>query len=197
MRAEPVDAREDDAGEPRARGVVVLLGIVLLGLLSGAAYYHYQRPKLAAERERLLASAPTTPEGRLELWHRFGAPSIHRRLCQVARFSSELPWLVTHAVAAGPAGEAELWGIDCSRLGSVVSRVEGLAVVIELPAPAALGRAPLTAEQAHRVPVYGSAEEAPDPAGRLRGLVLFFLEDMPEALARDIPGATIEIRIGP
>ena len=50
----------------RVNGFAVLVGIVGLGLGSGAAYYHYKQPKLAAELEKQIAAVPETPEGQLE-----------------------------------------------------------------------------------------------------------------------------------
>ncbi len=182
-------------GLARVNGLLVLCGIVLLGLGSGAAYYQYRRPKMAAERERWLAQAPSTPRGRLELWYRYGAPQIHHRLTQVARFSTAMPWLVTHAVASAEEGEPEIWGIDCTALTPELARLEGMTVVVELPRPRLLGRGRLAGDEARHVPVYAATQAVPDPSGRLKELALFFLEGLPRALERDIPGACLEIRV--
>jgi len=186
-----------ETGGLRPNGLAVLAGIVLLGLGAGAGYYHYKSPKLAAELEHTLAGAPSTPRGKLELWHRYGAPNIHHRLTDVARFSAEMPWLITHAVASPAGADPELWGIDCTALSRELSHLEGLTVVVELPRPRLLGRGKLVGDQADCVPVYGSAALVPDARARLEDLARFFLEDMPRALAQDIEGATLEIRVAP
>ncbi len=179
----------------RAPGLFVLGTIVGLGLASGAAYYHYKQPKLAAELEAKLASAPKTPRGLLEQWHLYGAPQIHHRLSKFARFSAELPYLVTHAVDLLDGGEPEIFGIDCEALPRELSHLEGMQVVVELPAVRALGRASLRGEQARSVPLYRRGEALPDPNERLRSLALFFLDRIPGALAEDIEGASLEIRV--
>lgn len=184
------------SGARRVAGLPVLAGIVVLGLLSGAAYYQWQRPRVLAQMERAKSEAPTTPRERLELWHRYGAAQIHHRLTQFARFSPEMPWLVTHAIAGTGAEPPEIWGIDCEALPQELSHLEDMTVIVELPAPRPLGRAPLSGDFASRVPLYAPGQPIPDPAERLRDLALFLLEGMPRALARDIEGATIEIRVG-
>jgi hypothetical protein len=145
--------------------------------------------RLAAE----LAQAPTTPAERAALWLRYGGPQIHHRLAVVGRFAPERPWLVTHAVARA-AGEPELWGIDCAALTPELARLEGLTVVVELPAPRVLARAALTGEPGQRVPLY-APEVRPDAAQRLSELALYLLEGIPGALERDVPGAKLEIRV--
>ena len=180
----------------RVPGLPVLAGIVVLGLLSGAAYYQYQRPRVLAQMARAKSEAPTTPRERLELWHRYGSAQIHHRLTQFARFSPEMPWLVTHAIA-GSAGELpEIWGIDCEALPQEISHLEGLTVVVDLPVPTALGHAALAGDSADRVPLYAAGQPIPHPSERLRDLALFLLEGMPRALERDIEGASLEVRVG-
>lgn len=180
----------------RVNGFLTLVGVVVMGMGSGAAYFHYKAPKLAAEMEARIAAAPKTPEGRVQQWLLFGGPQIHHRLTKFARFSPEEPWLVTHAVETPGGGDPEIWGIDCDGLGQDMTHVEGLTVVVELPEPRLLGRAALARDQFNYIPLYRPGEAVPDPAARLRELALYLLGDMPKALARDIPGASIEIRIG-
>jgi hypothetical protein len=175
-------------------GVLVLVGIVALGLGSGAAYFHYKQPLLAAELQAKLDAAPKTPEGRLDAWSLVGNPQIHHRLATIARFSDERPWLVTHAVDDG-AGQPEVWGVDCRELPRELAGAEGLTVVVALPAPVPLARVDLDEEHSAHVPVYPSAPEASVAAARLADLAFFFLEGMPKALARDIEGASLVIRI--
>lgn len=173
----------------------MLGAIVLLGIGSGAAYFQYKAPRLEAEFDRELAALPEDPAARLELWHRYGAPQIHHRLSTFARFSPECPWLVTHAVRTAGGGDPELYGIDCTALPATLSHVEGTTVVVELPAPRLLGSRPLHGDQASFVPIYESGASVPDPGARLRELALYFLDKLPAALAKEIPGATLEIRV--
>jgi hypothetical protein len=180
-------------GAARASGLAVLVGIVVLGLLTGAGLYRYQR---RAQDERLtaeLARAPKDPAERLALWLHLVGPQIHHRLAVVGRFTSEMPWLVTHAVSDG-AGPPELYGVDCAKLPKDLAHLEGLVVVVELPAPVVLGRVALEGEAAHRVPLYATVS-APHASERLSALALYLLEDMPRALERDVPGASLRIHV--
>ncbi len=181
----------------RASGLLVLGSIVLLGLGSGAAYFQYKAPRLKAEFDAEIAALPTSPAGRLEAWHVFGAAQIHHRLSTFARFSSDLPWLVTHALDRRDGGEPELFGIDCSTLPLTLSHLEGMQVIVELPEPRSLGRVPLRGDQASFVPIYEAGQEVPDPDRRLRFLAIYFLDKLPEALAKEVEGASLEIRIVP
>ena len=178
----------------RLPGLVVLIGIVLVGLGSGAAYFHYKQPKLAAELQARVDAIPRTPAGRLAAWHEFGGPQIHHRLSKFARFTPELPWLVTHAVRDPAGGDPELWGIDCDALPRELSHLEDLTVVIELPAPRALGRRPLEGDMVRHVPLVAEGAGF-DASERLRELGLFLLEGLPAALEKEIPGASIQLRI--
>ena len=182
-------------GEVRVPGALVLAGIVLLGLASGAAYLHYKAPKLAAELEERIAAVPKTPEGRLEQWLLMGAPQIHHRLSKFGRFATAYPWLVTHAIDDGDGVAPELWGIDCEALPQELAHLEGLTVVVELPAPRSLGRAPLAGSMADFIPLYERGSAIPDPIDRLHELALYLLGRVPAALANDIPGASLQIRI--
>ena len=138
------DAREDRAmiwlpdgcarrGAVRANGLAVLLGIVVLGLVTGAGFYRSRRNAMNARLERELAAVPETQEERLDLWLRYSGPQIHHRLAVVGRFTPERPWLVTHAVARAD-GPPELWGIDCGELTPALARREGMRVVVDVPA---------------------------------------------------------------
>lgn len=179
----------------RVNGLVLLVGIVVLGLGSGAAYFHYKQPKLAAELQAQIDAAPKTPRGQLERWLLIGGPQIHHRLSRFALFDPpEKPWLITHAVDDGD-GPSELWGIDCSELPRELAHLEDLAVVIELPAPRLLGRGELADDHFEYIPVYADGEAVPDPSERLRGLALYLLAGIPAALGKDIEGATLEIRV--
>ena len=125
-----------------------------------------------------------------------GAPQIHHRLAQFAQFDPpERPWLVTHALAGGEGELPELWGIDCAALPQELSHLEGLTLVIELPAPRALGRANLGGDQFNYIPLYQRGDSIPDPHQRLRELAIYLLGGIPKALEEDIEGATLEIRV--
>jgi hypothetical protein len=179
----------------RPNGFLVLVGLVVLGLGSGAAYFHYKQPKLAAEMQAQIEAAPKTPRGKLEQWHVIGAPQIHHRLSQFALFDPpERPWLVTYAVGAGD-GPPELWGIDCGALPRELSHLEDMTVVIELPTPTLLGHGSLADDQFNFIPLYPEGEPTPDQAARLRDLALYLLAGIPDALGNDIEGASLEIRI--
>ncbi len=178
-----------------ANGLAVLAVIVLVGLATGAGFYRWKRGQMDTRVRGEIAAAPETPEARVDLWLRLSGPQIHHRLAVVARFTPERPWLVTHAVAS-PEGPSELWGLDCAALPRELAHREGLQVVVELPAPRPLGRVSLEAQQAERVPLYAPAAR-PDPALRLQELALYLLEGIPRALERDIPGATIVVRVAP
>jgi hypothetical protein len=183
-----------DGGGAHPRGLAVLAALVVLGL-SGAIFYRYQAPRASARLAAEVAAAPTSAEGSLRKWHEYGAPQIHHRLASWARFAPEMPWLVTHAVDPGDGGPPAIWGVDLAALPRGISRVEGMRVVVLLPAPTLLGRAPLQGEMARHVPLRAAAEPPLDAAARLTELVDFFLSDLARALAKDVPGAELEVRI--
>jgi hypothetical protein len=177
----------------RVNGLLVLVAIVVVGLLAGAGFYRMKRGELDARVAAELAAAPTTPAERVALWLRLAGPQIHHRLAVVGRFSADMPWLVTHAIASG-AEPPEIWGIDCSALPLELAHLEGLTVVVELPAPRRLGNAALGAELLERVPLF-APEVRPDGRARLGELALHLLEGMPRALERDVPGAALVVRV--
>lgn len=190
---EPRPERSGPRGAAGVNGLVVFVALVVVGLLTGAGFYRYKRHELDTALARELAAAPNSSAERLALWLRVAGPQIHHRLAVVGRFAPDKPWLVTHAVARGD-GPPELWGIDCAALPKDLAHLEGLVVVVELPAPRALARVALDAQQGSRVPLYASAVR-PDPATRVSELALYLLEGIPSALQRDIPGATLVIRV--
>lgn len=175
------------------RGLAVLAVLVVVGLGSGAGFYRWQRMRQAERFQRDLAAAPQSTEERLDLWLELVGPQLHHRLAVVGRFTSEEPWLVTHA--QGRAGEIpELFGVTCAELQPTFARRSGLEVVVALPAPHALGRIDLVGERAQRVPIF-APEVAVDAPARLAALALYLFEDMPAALERDIPGARIVLEV--
>jgi hypothetical protein len=190
---------------PRANGLLVLSAIVAVGLSVSVGYFFWSLTSKASEarriidaRKREIAEAPKTTEGRVAHWLEFGGPQIHQGLLNL-RFSSERPWLVTHAirVEGGEPGAVEIYGIDLTNLPLSVARVEGTTVRIELPLPRRLGTGPLTGDNAAAVPIFPREDLAPDPVERAKFLVRFALGGLPEALERDIPGAKLAIDIGP
>jgi hypothetical protein len=182
----------DDAvrGHARANGMAVLLAIVVVGLATGAGFYRWKRSEQDARLAVEIAAAPRTPEERLALWLELSGPQLHHRLAVVGRFTSDMPWLVTHAVAAAE-GPPELWGVDCGDLSKDLAHREGMKIVVALPHPRVLGRATLEGERKNRVPLYAAAVQ-PDASARLSELALALLEGIPHALERDIPGASLE-----
>jgi hypothetical protein len=191
--------------EFRARGLLVMLALVLVGLSVSAGYFFWSLTskasatwKIIDARKRELAEAPTSPEGRLANWLKFGAPLIHNSLLQ-RRFSAAQPWLVTHAVRTGDEddGRVEIYGIDFTNLPVTIARIEGSTVHVKLPMPRRLAVGPLTGDNAVSVPVAARADLAPDPVERAKFLVHFALDGLSGALERDIPGAKIAIEIGP
>ena len=157
------DASDEPRGVPRGEprgvpGLLVLLGIVVIGLGSGAAYYHYKRPRLAAELQAKIEASPKTPEGRLEQWHVFGETQIHHRLSQsVDRTSNPLnrePWQapLLHRVAASIHERA--LDIDAEPV-AIVPRVEPEEYAIE-------GSRPV--HQASIPPAHPAVSPLPRPA---------------------------------
>ena len=186
---------------PRARGLLVMGGLVVLGVGVTAGYLAWKAPEVGAiiaGRKRAIAEAPKTPEGRLSNWLVFGAPQIHHRL-EIMRFSAEEPWLVTHAVrvAGDDPEDLRIHGIDLSSLPRDVARLDGKVVRVKLPRPTLLGRGSLHGINASAVPVAVSDAAAPDPIARARYLVHFALDDLGKAHERDIPEARLSIEIGP
>ena len=184
-----------ERGERRGvPGLLVILVLACLGIASGAGYFHYKAPRLRAELHAQVAAAPTSTGGRLEKWVRYGAANIHHRLAIFGRFSEERPWLITHGIGV-PGGTVEIWGVDCDSIPKDLCTIEGSTVVVTLPRPSVQGHGVLNSEERLYIPIYASEADVPDPAARLRSLALHLLEGMPEALAKDIEGGRIEIRV--
>jgi hypothetical protein len=193
----PVDRRgRAPRARERAPGLLVFVGIVLLGLASGAALYRWQEPRAAAAVRAELAKAPTTVEGRIDLWLTYCTPMIHHALSDNARFSAELPWLIGYAIARGEGETPELWGIDASALPRDLAVREGRTVVVRLPGVTLLGHGALTGDNARSVPVYPAGTRVADPRARVIELARHFLGRLPESLEDEIEGARFEIRVG-
>jgi len=185
----------------RARGLLVMSALVVLGVGVTAGYLQLAGPEVGeiiASRKREIAAAPRSPEGRLAQWLVFGGPQIHHRLERM-RFSADEPWLVTHAIgrSATTGGTVEIHGIDLAAMPLEIARIDGSTVRVRLPLPGKLGVGPLRGEHALSVPIAASPELAPDPVGRAVFLVRFALDGLAQALERDIEGAELVIEIGP
>ena len=190
--------RDEDADSlPRATtpasGLLALVGIVLIGLLP-ATYYMFARPLMHAQRDAEVAAANESTEARIAEWFSFGQAMIHHRITRWGRFSEQHPWVVTHAVEEGGARIA--YGVDAEALTPELSRVDGLTVVVDVPAATRLGPIELVGERARSVPIVETPPDEAELRDRLATLLLWFLEGLPAALEEDIEGASIELRIG-
>lgn len=179
----------------RPRGSWVIVGLVLLGVMPAGLYAHYKVPRLSEESQLQVDLALGAPEDRIKSWHHFGAPNIHHRIATVGRISEETPWIVTHQVELDDGGPPEVWGIDASKLPGLISRIDGMTIIVELPEPVALGRVNVLSLDSRQLPTFASYGEVPDPNLRLQALALWFLEKLPQALAAGVPGAKLEVRI--
>lgn len=192
-------AREPAAArEWRVNGLALMVVLVAAGMGITSVYYNWKAPAIVAERKAALAAMSTDPDPMLALWLEYGAPAIHARLQQM-RIEAAHPWLVTHAQESASAGEPpRLWGVDLLGLDPSWVRREGLAVLVELPAPRELGRAWLPADKEAGVVRLESGLEAP-PAGasaaRAREVALWSLERLVEGVRKDIPGASLDVRV--
>ena len=180
----------------RPNGLLIILGIVFLGIWP-AAYLFYKAPKLKVQFEEqwaVEASEMTVPE-RLENWRDHGGPQVHNHLSSNSRNGDKLPWIVTHRFDPQDGQPPEVWGIDVGKLPKALTHVEGTKMVLTLPKPTLLGRIELRSADENHVPVYTDPTEIEDPDRRLQSLAFWFLEGVPKAMEKDIPGSTFEVRI--
>ena len=186
----PCEIARRRAGRAGAGGLWVLAAIVVAGL-GIPAFFRWSVPRLETRAERIRAAAPQDAEGRLALWLRYGRPAIHHAL-QMARFSDERPWYVTHV--APPAAEGEppaIYGIELVEVTPENLRAEGLAVELVVPAPRLLARDVLVGDKALGVPV---VQAGPDEAARIvKARLERYLERIATGLEEDIPGATLRV----
>lgn len=181
-------------GSPLTSGLAVLLGLVGLGM-GIPAFFRWKVFALERERDALLASAPSTPEVRLQWWFSHGQPRILEAL-RLSRFSAERPWIVSHVVAPGRAVDPpQVWGVDLSDLDPESVALDGLDVRVLLPAPVLLAREVLVGDNALGVAVL-QPPGPQDPRVLLRDRVEHALERLIRALPRDIPGARISVEVG-
>ena len=190
---------EPPSDGPRMNGILLVLLLVLGGMGIGAFYYRWKAPDLIRELRAMRDSVPKAGEPRLEKWMEFGAPMIHGRLTKL-RLSNQQRWLVTHVVESEQEGRpGEVWGVDFSDLPVEVVRREGMQVVIDLPAAAALAEARLVGEHASRVPRYARNAEIPNPNRRVEEMIFYALrhpDDFIARVEREIDGASIVVRCG-
>lgn len=181
----------------RVNGVVVMVVLILLGLASGAVYYHWKAPDLIARLRAEKAELPVDGVGRLEHWMVYGAPMVHNRMSYL-RISRQQPWLVTHMVEH--AGEApEVWGLDFSELSPSITTQVGMQVRITLPATKMLARTELVGDNARGVPHYKAGDPIPDSDARAAALIERALRnpgDFIGALEKDIAGASLVVIVG-
>jgi hypothetical protein len=185
----------------RVSGIGTLVFLVTIVLVVILGYLRWKAPEVRAildERRREIAAAPSTLEGRLAEWRKFGDAQIHNRL-EMMRFSTSQPWLVAYAIRSeGDAAETcEFHGIDLATMPRELTRIEGLTIVVRLPSARSLGRGELTGDNAPFVRVYRDRGSAPDANERVRGLASWALESLGQALERDIAGAHLRVEVGP
>lgn len=175
-----------------------MIALVASGMGITSIYYHWKAPAIVAERRAALASMSTAPEPMLDLWLEYGAPAIHARLQQM-RIEAAHPWLVTHAQESGASDRPpRLWGVDLAALDPSWVHREGVTVVLTLPAPRELGRAWLPADKQGGVLRLAEGVDAPPreaSAARAAEVARWSLARLDQAVRKDIPGATIEVRV--
>lgn len=180
--------------EPRVRpmGLWILLVIVAVGM-GIPAFTIWQKELAAQNRDRIHAEAPTTSEGRVQLYMTLAAPGVYEALTK-SRFSSAQPWIVTHVVAPAAEGEPpSVYGVDVSELPRSCVYQDGLEVVIQMPEPTLLTRDVLVGDNALGVPVY-TPDQSPDGPALLEARLRFALKRMMESLPEDIEGASYAFR---
>ena len=180
--------------QPRVRpwGLLILFAIVGVGM--GIPAFTIWQKKLAVQnRDRIRAEAPTTAEGRVQLYMQLAAPGVYEALTK-SRFSADRPWIVTHVVAPEGEGEApEIHGVDITELPRSCVYQDGLEVVIQMPGPSLLARDVLVGDNALGVPVF-PAGEAPPAEELLEARLRFALKRMMQSLPEDIAGASYAFR---
>ncbi len=157
--------------------------------------YRYMEPRLAADLQAQIDSAPRTPEGRTEKWLIFGHPQIDKCI-RLLRMSEQQEWIVSHVVAHEGA-LPEVFGLDIEKIEEDYLVRRGTRIEIWLPEPGLLGRAKLIGRNADRVPVFEEDQRKPDVEARLRDMLEWRMRDVFEHLRADIPEVEIEFMFGP
>lgn len=186
------------AGSPdgftRTSGLRLLLVIVFAGI-GIPALFRWKAYDLERDRDRLIANAPSTGEGRLALWFSQVQPRVVEGL-RGARFSSSQPWLVSHVVSPASASEPpQVWGVDLTEVPPHWVSLSGLQVFVDLPAPKLLTRDVLVGDNVAGVQIFPAGSQN-DGVELTRARVRFVLKRLIEALPRDIEGAEYVIRVG-
>lgn len=184
--------------EPRrVSGILVLVVLVVVGMGVTSVLFNLRAPALYESMQRTRAEMPTEGEPRLDLWLVYGRPYFHARLIQL-RYSSRQPWLVTHTLGGDREREpVEVWGVDLERLEPQATSRDGMCVTLTLEPPRLLARERFGHDgndMANNVPHYANAEAAPDPRERAKSMVIWALKRLLDPLARDIEGASFEVR---
>ncbi len=180
----------------RVNGIVLMLVLVAVGMGATSVLFKLVAGKVNDDRARTMAGMPDSPEGRLERWLEFGRTYFDARLVQL-RLSAQRPWLIAQTVAAEKdSAEQEIWGVDIAHLTTAATTREGMKIVLTLPPATLLARGPLAGDKALNVPHYASGGLVPAPEVRVREIVDWALKPLIDALHKDIPGATLEVRIG-
>jgi hypothetical protein len=196
----PDSTTPEGAREPRVRGLTVFVGLVALGLASGAGLFYWEAARLTPPLEWEETNAQAPPEDRLRYWfQKYGAPQLHRAL-MAGRLSAQRPWLATHVVQplpeAGTPYAPELWGIDLSDVGPGMASIDGMQLCIDLPAPRLLERTrEIPGEIARRLPISAPGEPFVAGADVARERARAFLSPVLTALSRKLPGVTLQVRI--
>ena len=178
------------------RGLVVVLALVVVGIGFGSQWWKADELRETQRQiQEAIASAPTTKEGKLEVWVTYANPQIHSCLMQM-RLAPDLPWLVTHAVRTPGEDDVEFHGLDLTWIPKKLAVRDGLVARVRLPQATAVGRGPLTGDMARYVQVFGEGMRVPDPNERLQFLVMRAFGELPAGLQRDLEFATFELEIG-
>ena len=178
----------------RPNGLLVLLILVGIGS-SLIVLYRYMEPRLAADLQAKIESAPRTPEGRVEKWLIFGHPQIDTCI-RLLRMSEEQDWIVSHLVAEEN-GPPQIYGLDIQRIEEDYLVRKGTRIEIWLPEPTLLGRAELIGRNASRVPIFKADDKQPVAEERLRDMLDWRMRDVLKHLKSDIPEVEIEFMFGP
>lgn len=177
----------------RPNGLLVLLILVLMGS-SLIILYRYMEPRLAADLQAKIESAPRTPEGRVEKWLIFGHPQIDTCV-RLLRMSEQQDWIVSHLVAQAD-GPPEVYGLDIALIEEDYLVRDGTRIEIWLPKPSLLGRAELIGRNSDSVPTFQLSDSLPVAEDRLRDMLEWRMRDVFEHLRADIPTVEIEFRFG-
>jgi len=179
----------------RAPGLAILFTVVAVGM-GIPAFYRWKIGDMKGDREEILASAPSEPEKRAELWFEFMQPQVYEVL-RACRFSAHKRYLVSHMVAPRSAEEPpEIWGVPDEEITPDNVVLDGLVVRVLVPAPRIVDRDVLVGDNALGVEVYLPESPPEDPRVLLRNRIESVLRKTSGALERGIPGAYLSVEVG-